>query len=43
MGGGSHNYGVKGATFGKIVLGIALFVILIIYVYHHGHNAGPAQ
>ena len=43
MGGGNNNYGAKGATFGKILLGIAAIVILVIYVYHHGHNAGPVQ
>ena len=34
-------YSKKGATFGKIILGIALFIILCIYLYNHGDNAAP--
>lgn len=35
------NFGPKGKTFGKIILGIIIFLILIIYVYHHPHNNPP--
>jgi hypothetical protein len=41
MSGQSSDYGKKGITFGKIMLGIILLVILIIYVYHHPHNSAP--
>lgn len=43
MTGNTNDYGKKGAIFGKIVLGIAIFVILLIYVYHHSHNSAPLQ
>lgn len=29
----ASQYGKKGATFGKIILTIALFVILLIWIY----------
>jgi hypothetical protein len=36
--GGNVNYGKQGITFGKIVVAILVFVVLIIYVYHHNAN-----
>jgi len=33
MAGGGSDYGKKGAFFGKTVLGIAMFLILIIWIY----------
>jgi uncharacterized integral membrane protein len=41
MGGSNPNYGPKGKTFGKIVVGILIFIILIIYIYHHPSNQPP--
>lgn len=33
MADGANDYGKKGAFFGKVLLGIAMFVILIIWIY----------
>ncbi|HRD06834.1 MAG: hypothetical protein U0V54_09160 [Saprospiraceae bacterium] len=41
MSGQSSDYGKKGAAFGKIMLGIILFIILLIYLYHHPSNNAP--
>jgi hypothetical protein len=41
MGGSNPGYGPKGKTFGKIVLGIMIFLILLIYIYHHPANQPP--
>lgn len=41
MSGQSSDFGKKGATFGKIVLGIILFIILLIYIYNHPSNSAP--
>jgi hypothetical protein len=32
------NYSNQGVTFGKIIIAILVFIILIIYVYHHNAN-----
>lgn len=37
-----HNYGQKGKTFGKIVLFIALFIILLIWIYGKNQAGLPA-
>ncbi|HMP28508.1 MAG TPA: hypothetical protein PKD85_02850 [Saprospiraceae bacterium] len=36
--GGNVNYSKQGVTFGKIVVAIIVFVVLVIYVYHHNAN-----
>ncbi len=41
-GGADHNYGEKGKTFGKIMIAIALFVILLIWVYGKNQLGVPA-
>jgi len=33
MAGANNDYGKKGIFFGKAVLGIAIFIILIIWIY----------
>ena len=38
MAGANQNYGRQGKTFGKIMLGIILFAIMLIYIYHHQDN-----
>lgn len=38
MSGNNHNYGPKGIIFGKIMIGIILVLVLLIYVYHHSNN-----
>ena len=38
MSGSNTNFGEKGKTFGKIIIGIALIIIAVIYVYHHAQN-----
>lgn len=40
-GGVDHNYGAKGKTFGKIVLAMALFFILLIWVYGKNQAGVP--
>ena len=35
---GTPNYGEQGKTFGKIMVAIILFIIMIIYIYHHQDN-----
>ncbi|MFM2392592.1 MAG: hypothetical protein RLZZ546_569 [Bacteroidota bacterium] len=39
--GGNSSFGKKGKTFGKIMLGIIIFIILLIYLYHHPSNQPP--
>jgi hypothetical protein len=41
MSGETKNYAPQGKTFGKIVLGIIIFIIWMIYVYHHAANQPP--
>ena len=36
--GGNVNYSKQGATFGKIMVAIIVFIILVVYVYHHSAN-----
>ena len=35
---GTPEYGPQGKTFGKIIVAILLFVIMVIYIYHHTDN-----
>lgn len=37
----SNYYGKQGVIFGKIMIGLALFILLWVYVYHHGDNHPP--
>jgi hypothetical protein len=41
MEGNNPGYGAQGKTFGKIILGIIMFLILVIYMYHHPSNQPP--
>jgi hypothetical protein len=36
--GGNVNYSKQGVTFGKIMVAIIVFIILLVYVYHHNAN-----
>ncbi len=39
-----HNFGKKGAFFGKLVLTIILFIIMLIWIYQkNGHMVPQAQ
>jgi len=38
MAGSNHDYGKKGIFFGKAVVGIAVFLILIIWIYWKNQN-----
>ena len=36
--GETPNYGPQGKTFGKIMIAIIVFLIMLIYIYHHSDN-----
>lgn len=38
MGGNNNDWGKKGIWFGKGIIGIAVFVLLLIYLYQSNFN-----
>ncbi|HMT53281.1 MAG TPA: hypothetical protein PKD16_05450 [Saprospiraceae bacterium] len=39
----NSDYGRKGATFGKVVLTIILFIIMLIWIYNKNGHFVPVQ